>query len=484
LNRLHELTTHVAVEVDQHSGRIEAINQELTSTDKHEAMTIIKVVAKLVEANQRMQARLATTEDRLREQAQELEVHAIESRTDPLTTLANRRALDDEMSRRLAEFRRHRRTFSLIMLDIDRFKQFNDAHGHQAGDEILRGVGEILRRQTREMDVVVRYGGEEFAVILPGTPMDEARRAVTRVRESLEKARFHLDDKELGVTGSAGVAEIVADEDASGLIRRADEALYAAKAAGRNCAYWHDGDNVHPVDGRIAQESAEDKPQEVPQLQTPGREPELAATDGPIAADVKSPDTPAPSEPGFDQDGEAPSDTVVDLPSRTAFCHQLRTRLAEWKRGGPTCSVMLMEVDQRDQIVSREGPQALQAALRAVAKFALAMVREMDNMAHYDCCCLAVLLPGADLANAIKVAERLRQGISEYHLPLGKDSLRLTVSLGVVGLREHDDSMSVLKSAEAALAAAGHRGGNCTYHHDGQRCAPISALLEVMDYLT
>ena len=92
-----------------------------------------------------------------------------ETRTDALTLLANRRAFDDELAKRCAEFRRQGRTFSLTIVDVDRFKNFNDTYGHRAGDEVLRNVAKVLRRKMRETDIVARYGGEEFAIIHPGT---------------------------------------------------------------------------------------------------------------------------------------------------------------------------------------------------------------------------------------------------------------------------------------------------------------------------
>ena len=151
LVRLQELAVRVAFDVDEHSSRVEEINQELTSEHGSETTIIVDIVAKLVQANQNMNQKLASTEVRLRQQASEIQTHAAEARTDALTMLANRRAFDDELARRVAEFRRQGRTFSLIMADVDHFKEFNDAHGHQAGDEALCGVAKLLRRKMREV---------------------------------------------------------------------------------------------------------------------------------------------------------------------------------------------------------------------------------------------------------------------------------------------------------------------------------------------
>src|SRR5208282_1048101 len=139
------------------------------------------------------------------------------------------------------------RTFSLIMADVDRFKKFNDAHGHQAGDEVLRSVAQLFRRKMREMDLVVRYGGEEIAILLPGTNLYDASKAAIRARDAIEKCQFHYVEKEGRVTVSLGVAEVLGNEDAAMLVARADKALYAAKEGGCNCAYRHDGETVDRV---------------------------------------------------------------------------------------------------------------------------------------------------------------------------------------------------------------------------------------------
>ena len=234
--RLQELATHIAGHVGAHSSRVEKINQELISAGGQETETVVSAVAKLIDANQQMQQQLDTAEQRLEEQARLVETHAAEARTDALTGLANRRALDDELARRFAEFGRRGKTFSVVMADIDHFKRFNDARGHQAGDELLRGVAKVVRRTAREMDTVARYGGEEFVLILPGAPADDVQAVMRRLCKTVESARFRCGSGELQVTVSLGAAEAMAGEDAAGLLGRADAALYASKAAGRTAA--------------------------------------------------------------------------------------------------------------------------------------------------------------------------------------------------------------------------------------------------------
>ena len=160
---------------------------------------------------------------------------ASQATTDSLTGLANRRTLDEEL---VLEWRRADRvgdSLAFILLDLDDFKLVNDTHGHQAGDAVLRAVGEVLLGGVRQVDLAGRYGGEEFALILPETDLPGAIKLAERLRLALETTPVELaEGKTLQVTASFGVA--LKDElpSADELVAVADEALYAAKRAGKN----------------------------------------------------------------------------------------------------------------------------------------------------------------------------------------------------------------------------------------------------------
>jgi diguanylate cyclase (GGDEF)-like protein len=156
--------------------------------------------------------------------------------TDGLTGLANRRRFQEILEGEIARARRSGLPLSLAILDIDRFKQVNDTHGHQQGDRLLQAVAMTLQARTRRSDEPARYGGEEFAVVLPATDLDEAHEAAEALRRAVEDLEIPLPGGgRLAVTASLGVAELHPDaDDKASLIASADAALYEAKRAGRN----------------------------------------------------------------------------------------------------------------------------------------------------------------------------------------------------------------------------------------------------------
>lgn len=154
---------------------------------------------------------------------------------DGLTGLYNHRAIKEHLAREIARSRREGTTLAIAVVDLDFFKKINDSYGHPVGDQVIRSVSRTLQQRLRHGDLVGRYGGEEFVVILPSTPAVAAASVLNQIREAFEKIRHRTDDAEFGATFSAGVAELrQAVTDSEDLFRLADAALYEAKQAGRN----------------------------------------------------------------------------------------------------------------------------------------------------------------------------------------------------------------------------------------------------------
>jgi diguanylate cyclase (GGDEF)-like protein len=184
-------------------------------------------------ARVKVQLKIKQLQDDLKEQNARLEEL---SNTDPLTQLANRRCLMQTLEKECQRSIRNNHSLSMIMADLDHFKRVNDTCGHQQGDVVLKAVAEAIVDELREYDLAARFGGEEFALLLPGTDLPQATFAAERIRKRVAALKFEGCLKNLTITISLGVAtgprkDIQGTDD---LVRLSDDALYAAKREGRN----------------------------------------------------------------------------------------------------------------------------------------------------------------------------------------------------------------------------------------------------------
>jgi diguanylate cyclase len=193
---------------------------------------------------QTMRSRDEMVAARLEVEQAEARIHTLESqleqlselvREDQLTGSLNRRGLEDAFRREAARADRGGTPLCVAMLDLDNFKALNDKHGHSVGDEALVHLVRVVKQTLRATDVIGRFGGEEFLILLPDTPIDEASAVLIRLQRELTKRYFMQNNERLLITFSAGVALRAAGEEQSALVKRVDEALYRAKRAGKNC---------------------------------------------------------------------------------------------------------------------------------------------------------------------------------------------------------------------------------------------------------
>lgn len=405
--QLRDLARNVASDVGAHNSFVESITDQLEEIEQGGAV-VMDVVAKMLDANKRLQTRLEDAEQKIKTQAEEIRNQQFEARTDALTRLANRRAFDAALIESTELFASQGQSFALVMLDVDNFKQFNDVHGHPAGDEVLRTVGRTLGRVVNPGDLACRYGGEEFAVIIANMTLDEGQLAAERIRKAIEAMNVQFGGNALRVTASVGVAGCFAEEETAALVRRADEAVYGAKKNGRNCAFWHD--------------------REIARLIVPAKAAEPAAK------------TPAATE-------------VKKFPNRAIFTDELHRRIAESRRFGVPITLVHFRVREFAELEHNYGNAVGLLLIDSLASFVQSTLRDMDLLARLEGGELIVMLPGSSASAAKIVGQRVRTSISLCPVPLGDHQIRLELDMGVSSVQPGEDAVGAMESARADLDA-------------------------------
>lgn len=227
-------------------GRLSRHAQAIQGADTLESLA--GVVSVMVDETRAVQQVVGTARGRLEEESRkaehmQLRVQELEGElkrlsdevsTDALTRVANRRGLEQAFAVEAARLERDPAPLAVGLIDIDNFKKLNDTLGHAAGDVALKSLAERVKEGLRPVDTVARFGGEEFVVLLPGTPADEAQGVLTRLQRALTKSLFLHEKREVFVTFSAGVTSLRPGEALQSALERADEALYEAKRTGKN----------------------------------------------------------------------------------------------------------------------------------------------------------------------------------------------------------------------------------------------------------
>jgi diguanylate cyclase len=199
--------------------------------------TLVRDTRTMRETNEALEARLKASKREIRLLQENLEVVRIESLTDPLTSLANRKYFDSALAKQIEEATAFSESLSLLLVDIDHFKNFNDSYGHLTGDQVIRLVAMAVKHNVKGQDIAARYGGEEFAVVLPQTVLRSAITVADHIRRAVmtKELMKRSTGEHLGrITVSVGVASLRPGDTMATLIERADACLYAAKRTGRN----------------------------------------------------------------------------------------------------------------------------------------------------------------------------------------------------------------------------------------------------------
>ncbi|MBI5098489.1 MAG: diguanylate cyclase [Nitrospirae bacterium] len=211
-------------------NKIENINKGIEKKRERDIVRL-KETEKTIEEMKKRMNEVKREADEIRKRSQEMEV---ETYRDALTGLHNRKAYDEKMEETLAHIRRYNVTASLMICDIDFFKKINDNFGHKVGDLALKKLAELLKERLRINDFISRYGGEEFAIVLPHTDMKGAMIAGESIRSYIDMSVFSYKNQKIPLTISVGISSFKKGDDVNTVFERSDKALYLAKKSGRN----------------------------------------------------------------------------------------------------------------------------------------------------------------------------------------------------------------------------------------------------------
>ncbi len=239
LSLMTNSTDAFGAEMAQNAGLIEDAQSlaELTPVVKQVVNATRKIAQQSLSTRdelQGMRERALATEAEIVKLHQELDRVSAQARHDTLTGALNRKGLDEAFIRELAVVRRKSSALCVALLDIDNFKRINDERGHSTGDQALAHLANVARDCMRPQDTLARFGGEEFVLLLPDTPLEKGIEAMVRLQRELTRQIFLAGAEKLLITFSAGVAQLSQDEDSASALKRADQAMYMAKRAGKN----------------------------------------------------------------------------------------------------------------------------------------------------------------------------------------------------------------------------------------------------------
>ena len=244
LSELDDWTQQYSGDVSQHQTLLASLSDSAAGDHTQPPDDAASLLEQVVQSNNQLRQKLHTAEHQLERKSQEIKDYLTQARTDALTGLANRRELDQQLEQRYAQYRAGGQSFVVALVDIDHFKAVNDRCGHAEGDQVLKDFAASLARELNDAALVARFGGEEFAVIFD-TPLRESAKRMDQVRQSISRHRQrstqHQQSAPRQLTISVGLSQPLDDMGAASIVRRADQALYAAKRTGRNRVYFHDG---------------------------------------------------------------------------------------------------------------------------------------------------------------------------------------------------------------------------------------------------
>jgi diguanylate cyclase len=265
---LLESADQLNADVDTHTHEMHEMGQHVTELKLKDELedvqqTLLGHISSVMESNKRLENDLTVTRFRMEAQAQEIDRTRAEARIDSLSGVANRKAFDETLQYLFAAWKRQNDPFVLILADVDHFKWINDTHGHPAGDLVVHGVGSYLKGIVRAGGYAFRFGGDEFAVLLPKADLHTGQLAAEKVLQGISRTNFDVGvrGERVSITFSMGVAVIHDGDSAESVLKRADDALYRAKQSGRNQVQLEGADKKAEQETKSDPAEAADEPE-------------------------------------------------------------------------------------------------------------------------------------------------------------------------------------------------------------------------------
>lgn len=387
--QLQILTHRVAADVSAHTQKVVHINERLLPA-QNEPERILTAINDLIQANESMQGQLEAAQDRLSKQSEQIESTARQARTDALTGLSNRRALEESLKNRIDSVKQSPTT-GLMLIDIDHFKSFNDTYGHTTGDAVLASFARSIAKWCDGKFYAARYGGEEFAIILTGETGATLAKMAASARAFISAQVIAYEDLRLSITASAGLTIIEDCDTINRVYERADEGLYRSKKAGRNRGHWLDSGIWKQFPNLDGSEAASSEPAVA----------ESVKNSGPNTGSEKILQT----RPALATESSDSSD-VLDL---AAFVERLESQLKQLSRAAmPAAAIMIEAVG-----LTRDAVDNFEQAWSEVLEIVKSNLRGIDLVCRLRQNTLCIFMPGCTLNSSIERAGGMQHMLHE-----------------------------------------------------------------------
>ncbi len=463
--QLSVISQKVAANVSAHSEKVGQFSGQLNDEDTPEQL--LSTINEIISANQAMQSQLADAQERIDQQSTMIEQASKQARTDALTGLANRRALDEFLTNSLDSAQADDKT-ALMLLDIDHFKKFNDSFGHTTGDAVLAAFARAITEKSNADCYPARFGGEEFAVIITGKSILELVAQAAEIRHFVSEQVISYDDMQLKITASGGLCLLEPGDDISAAYERADQGLYKSKEAGRNCGHWLDGSNWKPFPAPEPTAEEAEKAESAAQTKI-AKQPIDDGTGDTLEAIMSGFSTDAAKElanenPGDDSDS-ADEAEIWDL---ATFMTHVEAKTQQLRRGGHTATALMVEAVGLAEADPAEAATAWEHTVTLIQ----VNLRGLDLVCTYRPHALAIFLPSTTYEQAFEQASVIHGSLPKAKEEWPEYVAPTRFAVGIATLDEAEQPQDFLNRVEKALDEAVASDADQAFVHTGESCEP------------